>query len=58
MSPSSLVFRSSGTVFDVLSFRRLARATVVARDAFGTSISVVTDDIGNYTISRNACRAG
>jgi hypothetical protein len=49
--PSSLVFRLSGTVFDVLSFRRLARATVVARDAFGTSISVVTDDVGNFTIA-------
>ena len=49
--PSSLAFRLSGTVFDVLSFRRLPGATVVARDAFGASISVVTDDIGNYTIA-------
>ena len=47
---SGAAFRLSGNVFDVLTFRRLAGATVVAHDAAGASISVVTDDIGAFSI--------
>jgi len=44
-------YRLSGTVFDGTSFRRLSAVPVVAKDASGASISVVTDVNGNFSIA-------
>jgi hypothetical protein len=47
---SLLTFRLSGAVTAGDTFRRMAGVTVVAKDASGASISVVTDSNGNYAI--------
>jgi len=47
---SLLTFRLSGSVSDGTAFRRMPGVTVVAKDASGASISVVTDSNGNYAI--------
>jgi hypothetical protein len=47
---SGLTFRLSGTVTDGAAFRRMPGVTVVAKDASGASISVVTDSNGSYAI--------
>jgi hypothetical protein len=48
---SGPAYRLSGTVFDGSSFRRLPAVAVVAKDASGASISVVTDVNGNFSIA-------